>query len=124
MNITEVEEHIALKYEIKRRLGKGVSCSFPINMCFKSDKINLKQSYIVIITRHGNVFAAILIVVVRLTISLIWNILNTILGITWMKSHLKRGYWFYHSLFCVHTNLVIYELGAMMVCCFCLILQM
>lgn len=67
MNITEVEEHIALKYEIKRRLGKGVSCSFPIIVCFKSDKINLKQSYIVIITRQGNVnvFAAMLIVVVR-----------------------------------------------------------
>lgn len=25
MNLTEVEEHITVKYEIKRRLGKGVS---------------------------------------------------------------------------------------------------
>lgn len=24
-NVTEVEEHISLKYEIKKRLGKGVS---------------------------------------------------------------------------------------------------
>lgn len=44
-NVSEVEEHISLKYEIKKRLGKGVShFLFLIFLDFTGTKVNLPRT--------------------------------------------------------------------------------
>ena len=37
MNVSEVEDHISVKYEVKRRLGKGVSCMSHILKTWESE---------------------------------------------------------------------------------------
>lgn len=42
-NVSEVEDHISLKYEIKKRLGKGVSFFF-VSLDLMEIEFNLQQT--------------------------------------------------------------------------------